>query len=51
LVLCAVVVALAGCGDTHPLSTPNTPRDGVGRAVDPVLGTPAPGSGNWLGGG
>lgn len=42
----AAALLLASCGDTHPLFTPNTPRDGAGRPVDPVYGTPLPGTGS-----
>jgi len=42
IVLLSIVV-LAACGDATPLYGPNTPRDGVGRPVDPVYGTPLPG--------
>ncbi len=46
LVIAMVVPAgalLGGCGDAHPLFGPNSPRDGAGRAADPIYGTPLPG--------
>ncbi|HUH84681.1 MAG TPA: hypothetical protein VLX85_08715 [Stellaceae bacterium] len=48
LVIGVAVALLGGCGDAHPLYGPNSPRDGAGRAVDPIYGTPLPGvpSGN-----
>lgn len=50
LVLFAVIIALPGCGDAHPLYAPDTPRDATGRPVDPVYGTPAPGTMSYGGG-
>jgi len=43
-VLAAVATLLVGCSDSQPLSSPNSPRDGVGRVVDPIYGTPIPGT-------
>jgi hypothetical protein len=42
--LAAMAILLAGCSDAHPLSGPNSPRDGAGRVVDPIYGTPIPGT-------
>jgi len=50
LVLFALVTALAGCGDAQLLYAPDTPRDATGRPVDPVYGTPAPGTMSYGGG-
>jgi hypothetical protein len=47
--LVAMALLLAGCNDAQPFSGPNTPRDGMGRPVDPIYGTPLPGT--WAGGG
>jgi predicted small lipoprotein YifL len=47
VVLIALVAALGGCGD---MPAPETPRDATGRAVDPVYGTPAPGTMSYGGG-
>ncbi len=41
--LVAAVFVLAGCG-------PDTPRDATGRPVDPVYGTPVPGTMSYGGG-
>ena len=46
--LAVAVVSLAallgGCAATQgPLFGPNSPRDGAGRPVDPIYGTPIPG--------
>jgi hypothetical protein len=48
--LAAAALFLAGCGDTHPLYGPNSPRDGAGRPVDPIYGTPLPGTPGGNGG-
>lgn len=48
--LVAAVFLLAGCGDAHPLYAPDTPRDATGRPVDPVYGTPVPGTMSYGGG-
>lgn len=42
--LAALALLLAGCGDTHPLYGPDTPRNGRGQPVDPIYGTPLPGT-------
>lgn len=47
IALVALAILLAGCNDAHPLYGPNTPRDGLGRPVDPVYGTPLPGTGRY----
>jgi hypothetical protein len=47
--LAALVLLLAGCSDATPLYGPNSPRDGMGRPVDPIYGTPLPGT--WGGSG
>ncbi|MGO8915274.1 MAG: hypothetical protein ACLQJR_05150 [Stellaceae bacterium] len=48
IVLAAVMsLLLGGCHDAHPLYGPDTPRDGTGRPVDPIYGTPIPGTGNY----
>jgi predicted small lipoprotein YifL len=39
----AIAGMLGGCGDAHPLYGPDSPRDGAGRPVDPIYGTPLPG--------
>jgi hypothetical protein len=44
VVLAAVAVMLAGCNDAHRLSGPSSPRDGAGPVVDPMYGTPIPGT-------
>ena len=41
---------LGACSDTHPLYGPNSPRDGAGRPVDPIYGTPLPGGPGGYGG-
>ena len=33
-----------GCSDAHPLYGPDTPRNGAGLPVDPIYGTPLPGT-------
>jgi hypothetical protein len=38
------IAVLAACNDATPLYGPNSPRDGAGRPVDPVYGTPLPGA-------
>ena len=40
----SVTALLSGCTATKgPLFGPDTPRDGAGRPVDPIYGTPIPG--------
>jgi len=42
--IAALPILLAGCTPTNgPLWGPNSPRNGAGQFVDPVLGTPLPG--------
>jgi hypothetical protein len=48
--LVATALLLGGCNDAHPLYGPNTPRDGAGRPVDPIYGTPLPGTPSGNGG-
>ena len=48
--LVAVAILLVGCNDAHPLYGPDTPRDGAGRPVDPIYGTPLPGTSRGGGG-
>jgi hypothetical protein len=40
-VLAAIVVALAGCNAQSP---PDAPKNLLGQEVDPVYGTPVPGT-------
>jgi hypothetical protein len=47
--LAAMALLLVGCSDATPLYGPNSPRDGMGRPVDPIYGTPLPGT--WGGSG
>jgi hypothetical protein len=42
IVLLSIAV-LAACSEASPLYGPNSPRDGAGRPVDPIYGTPVPG--------
>jgi hypothetical protein len=43
--IAAPVLLLGGCVQTTgPLFRPDSPRDGAGNVVDPVYGTPIPGS-------
>jgi hypothetical protein len=49
IALAAVALLLAGCQDATPQYGPNSPRDGMGRPVDPIYGTPLPGT--WGGNG
>ena len=40
----SVAMLLGGCSATQgPLFGPESPRDGAGRPVDPIYGTPLPG--------
>jgi hypothetical protein len=48
--LAVAAILLTGCTDAHPLSGPNSPRDGAGRVVDPIYGTPIPGTPSGNGG-
>jgi hypothetical protein len=44
-VIAVPVLLLGGCVQTDgPLYRPDSPRDGAGNVVDPVYGTPIPGS-------
>ena len=43
ILLAALALSLAACGDAHPLWTPGSPRNGAMQPVDPVYGTPIPG--------
>ena len=49
-ILAAAAALLAGCADPNPLYGPGTFRDGGGRPVDPVYGTPLPGGPAGFGG-
>lgn len=50
IALVAASALLWGCNDAHPLYGPDTPRDGAGRPVDPIYGTPIPGTPSGGGG-
>ena len=39
----AAALLLAGCAAATPAWGPNSPRNGEGQFVDPILGTPLPG--------
>jgi len=41
---------LGGCYSSNPLVTPDSPRNGALQVVDPVLGTPIPGTPMGYGG-
>jgi hypothetical protein len=40
----SLVVLLAACAGATPAFKPGGPRNGFGQPVDPVYGTPLPGS-------
>ena len=50
MALAAAALLLAGCQDATPLYGPNSPHDGMGRPVDPIYGTPLPGTWGGTGG-
>lgn len=43
LIILGLAAMLGACGDPDPLYGPGSPRDGAGRPVDPIYGTPLPG--------
>lgn len=44
LITVAMPLLLGGCNDAHPLYGPDAPRNGANMPVDPIYGTPLPGT-------